>query len=350
MRGFVNIPKLKKYVTVPAFIFDDNRLSIGAKGLYVQLLYSTNTVSSLDEVAELTASTAEEVKTYFNELATVGYVTVKDGMCSLNEKTQSEKTVAKKLDTTAVEEFAETKKAKDESMHTRVVELITSYALDARLTNMLIEYFDNWIFRKGRYEEAYKLTITKARELINELIGFGMTVDEMIQCVQLSIKKEYYQFVDDRATSEETKPEIPPDVKIAKITGIITTKYQFAPAVNTVLIEYFTKRVNKEGRFAEADELHGKDVHSMLMTLKSFSMTEDEQISCVRNCITNEYFKFFDNRTSATNTNANTTGIVTPVRSFKPFDKSTLTSGSYTDEDIRKLKEQAAAAGEEGLI
>lgn len=349
MKGFINVPKIKKYVTVPAFIFDDDRLSMGAKGLYVQLYYSTNTVSSLEDIAELTTMSVDEVKEYFNELATVGYLSVKDGTCSLNEKTQSEKVVAKKLDTDAVEEFADSKKTKEDPMHTKIAELVKSYALDGRLTTMLIVYFNNWVFRKGRYSETHKITESHAKTLIDELLSFDMTTDEQLDCVYQSFKKEYYKFFDKNAFSEDkTKPEVSPEEKIRKITGIITTKYSFTDAVNKKLIEYFTKYVNREGRFDEAGELHGKDVHSKLIALRDFKLTEAEQLTCIQASIDKEHFVFINPKSGTSATNSS--GTVTTSSTFKPFDKSTLTSGSYTDEDIRKLKERAAAAGEDGLI
>ena len=427
----ISIPN--KYIVVPSNIFDDERLSIGAKGLYCQIYHNYTNLSSFEDISELSVSSKEDIIIYADELNKYGYITEKNGVWSLNEKPTLSKNanIDKKLDNTTtnrdnllakytkqlakvendkeklktllikcgitdiseevidcidkldtsdknyakaiklkayittnqkkadelkakidemnksinilseekvkaeenrkdrVDALSETVVPKEDSLHNRIVKLIESYSLDSVINNFLIEFFDHWIFREGRYSEAYKINETNAQRLINELLSFNLSNDEMLDCIKLSIDKQYYQFINPK---ESEQKQISPEEILKKITGIITTKYTFSNAVNTALIEYFTKRVNKEGRFAEAEDLHGPTVHSLLISLRDFNMNDAELINCIKTSTDKEYFKFIDNRSN------NTTST------FKPFDKSTLTSGSYTEEDIRRIKEAAAAA------
>ena len=234
-------------------------------------------------------------------------------------------------------------KISKESLHDRIGKIIDSFdTLDSTIKNLLIEFFDNWSFRKGRYSETSNITETRARALINELIGFNLSNDEMADVVRTSINKEYFQFVN--PNSDEPKPEIPIAEVLKKITGIVTVKYKddFPQSVQNKLIEYYTKWLNKEGRFEEAETLHGPKVHSMLIELRSFKMTEQEMLDCVQNSMDKEYFKFIDNRQK------NTTTTNTAKSAFKPFDKANITSGSYTTDDIEQIKARAKALESDG--
>lgn len=250
-KGFIKLPKDRGFITIPAIIFEDERLSIGAKGLYVQLFNSNNEINSLEDLTKLTTSTKEEIDAWFVELNEVGYISVnKDGSCSMNMKTQGEKTVARKLNKEAVEQFA-------------------------------------------------------------------------------------------NKTVEPQKPLS----KYDKIVGLITTQYDFPTNVKQLLIAYFEKRLSKKGRFIEADELHSGTVRGMLGDLISFHMSEDDMITCIQQSIDKEWFKFVDHRLSsnpAVNTSTN------KASSFKPFDKSNITSGSYTEEEAQSIKERAEALEAEG--
>ena len=62
-KDFIKKPKYRDFMVIPALIFDDERLSIGAKGLYAQLYYSSSSISSLDELTDVSNSSFVEVDT-----------------------------------------------------------------------------------------------------------------------------------------------------------------------------------------------------------------------------------------------------------------------------------------------
>ena len=99
---FVHTSGFRKTLTIPTYILDDERVSIGAKGLFIQLFYSNDNICALNDLCKVTSSTEEELKKYFNELAETGYIMVSDKRCDLRHKAASEKMVAKKTDITEV--------------------------------------------------------------------------------------------------------------------------------------------------------------------------------------------------------------------------------------------------------
>lgn len=237
--GFIKVPSHRGFITIPATIFDDERVSLGAKGLYAQLFYSNKEIKSLEDLVDITSSTKDEIDNWFIELNKIGYLTTtKNGGCVMNIKTQGEKTVKRKLDVEAVEEFTD-----------KVIEPPKPMSAYEKLTKMI---------------ESYK----------------------------------------------------------------------FDPKVEQLLKEYFTNWLNKVGRYAEGDDLHGYVARSAINTLVSFHMSDDDMITCIKTSIDKQWRKFVDHRKST---------------SFKPFDKATITSGSYTEEDIAKIRERAAALEAEGL-
>ena len=428
--NFIKLPSDRNFITIPSNIFDDERISLGAKGLYVQLCHSKS-IKSFEDITTISSSTKEDINSLTEELCNFGYITKKNDMWELNVKPANVDSIDKKItnfesklekldeklnketeqldkavenlisicdkynvkftysedinesvfdiykdekfynriinaynnvvtrktkidkinsektelndnitNSNKTKEVIEANRKEDvkeltekvsETLHDRIGKVIDSYNLSPIVNNLLIEYFDNWIFRKGSYGETYVMTETKSRELINLLIGFKMTEEELQECIKSAIRNEDKQFYDNRIT---------PEVKLEKIKGIITTKYEFSDLVVNKLMEYFTKRVNKEGRFDEAEDLHGKDVHSLLIQLRNFKMTDAELLSCIQESINKEYFIFCDNRKNSSSTPTTST--------FKPFDKTVMTSGSFTEEDIQKIREKAEALNEEG--
>lgn len=192
---FVKIPTMRKYMTIPSNIFDDNRLSIGAKGLYVQLIYSNDNINSLHEIEEYSSSNKAELDKLFNELAEFGYVVVKNKSCNIIAKPQMKETIDKKINREEVKEYTEITKDKPKSAYEKMVSIIRSYDLPKNVKNLLIVYFTNWLNKKGRYEEADTLHSTKVRMLIGDLISFHLGEDDMITCVQSAIDHEYFKFI-----------------------------------------------------------------------------------------------------------------------------------------------------------
>lgn len=203
-KDFIKKPRNRDFMVLPALIFNDERLSIGAKGLYAQLYYSSSSISSLDELTEWSTSSKEELNLFFDELVNVGYISInKKGEASFVIKTQTEKTVAKKVDKEVVDEF-KTKvqeQPKVLNAYEKMIGLINSYKFDSKVTNMLITYFENWLNQKGRFAEADPLHGYVVRNRINTLVGFHMSDEDMITCIQNSIDKEWFVFVDHRLSN-----------------------------------------------------------------------------------------------------------------------------------------------------
>ena len=195
---FVHTPTHRGFTTIPSTILDDDRVSIGAKGLYIQLYYSTKNITSLEDVAnKLTISTKEELDTWFTELATIGYLVIKKDRCDLVIKPQGEKTVAKKIDEESIKEFTDktVETEKPLNAYEKMIKLIESYKQSEVVTNMLITYFEKWINKRGRFSEADDLHGYVVRAKIGELISFHLSDEDMVSCIQQSIDKEWFKFV-----------------------------------------------------------------------------------------------------------------------------------------------------------
>lgn len=213
-KDFVKKPKNRDFMVLPALIFEDERLSIGAKGLYAQLYYSSSSISSLEELTEVSTSTKEELDTFFDELIKIGYIVInKKGEAEFAIKTQNEKTVAKKIDEAQVEEFKNTvqEQPKVLNAYEKMVGLINSYNFNEKITNLLIQYFETWMNRRGRFAEADALHGYVVRAKINDLVSFKMSDDDMITCIQNSIDREWFKFVDQRAGSQ---PKVEPKQRV----------------------------------------------------------------------------------------------------------------------------------------
>ena len=247
-KDFIKKPKNKDFMVIPSIIFNDERLSISAKGLYSQLYYSSSDISSLEELVDWSTSSKEDIFAWFDELTKVGYITVDNkGNASFAIKTQSEHTVSKKLDQNNVDTFKNTVQEKPEplSAYQKMVNMINDYKFSENITKLLIEYFEN--------------------------------------------------------------------------------------------------RLNKRGRFEEGEPLHGYVVRAMLNDLVNFNMSDEEMAKCVKNSIDNQWYKFFDNRKNVQNEVQNS-----GRSSFMALDKNSISSGSYTEDDIKKIKERAKELDAEG--
>lgn len=235
-KDFIKKPKYRDFMVLPALIFDDERLSIGAKGLYAQLYYSSSSISSLDELTNVSTSTKEELDTFFDELTKIGYISInKKGEAEFVIKTQNEKTVAKKLDQETVEEFKNTVKEQPKVLNAyeKMIGLINSYNFDSKVTNLLITYFENWMNRKGRFAEADPIHGYVVRSKINTLVSFHMSDEDMITCIQNSIDKEWFVFVDHRLNN--------------------TSQTKSKEKINTSSIAQFDKTALTSGSFTDDD-------------------------------------------------------------------------------------------------
>lgn len=349
---FINIkhPSERLFIYIPASIFMDNAVSLGAKGLYAQLYRITKDIKSLEEVVDYTNNTKEEIDNYFDELIDTGYITIdKKGNAKFEEKPALRVSTIKRHNEDskeAIEKFKSETKTTEEPLRIRIINMINDCGLDGRINNLLIEYFDNWLFRRGRYGDTRKLTETEARNILNTLNSYQLSTEECIDCIKLSISKEYFQFIDPRKPAETQVKEVSPEEKLEKISGIISTKYQFTDAVNKKLIEYFTRWVNKDGRFSEAEDLHASKVHSILISLRDFKLSEADQLKCVQTSIDKEWYTLVDPKQSNNGTTTSTPPIKVDRSSKMAFDKTTITSGSYTEKDIEELKKRKSTITE----
>ena len=234
---------IRKMFTMPVDVLNDNRLSIGAKGLYTQILYSNDDICSLEDLTKLSTTPIEELKTYFEELTTVGYI-------EMNNK-------------------------------------------QAKLKN----------------------TAPKTVENVEEKVKEAKEYAETTQAPKLSIYD--------------------------KIKMIIESYTDLSTSVQNLLLVYFTKRLNKEGRFATSDDLHANQVRAMIGELVSFHLSEEDELKCIQQSIDKQWFKFVPNIPVTTDNKA------------PRFDKSKLVSGSYTLDDIAEIKKKAEAleaSGEQGVF
>ena len=183
-------------------------------------------------------------------------------------------------------------------------------------------------------EEAYSITINKKGE------------------AEFAIKTQNEKTVAkkiDEAQVEEFKNTVQEQPKVLnayeKMIGLINS-YNFNEKITNLLIQYFETWMNRRGRFAEADALHGYIVRAKINDLVSFKMSDDDMITCIQNSIDREWFKFVDQRVS-TQPNVGPKQKVN-TSSHANFDKTTITSGTFTEDDIQKLKEKAKALNAEG--
>ena len=191
---FLHTSGFRKIISLPSYILDDERLSIGAKGLFVQLFYSNDNICALNDLCKLTTSTEDELKQYFNELAEAGYITITDKKCELKHKAVSERK-AKETSKEAVEKYSETTQPKKKSAYEYIVDTVNSYDLPTNVKQLLITYFGNWLGRKGRFAEADPLHKNRVMQIIGEFVSYHLSEPDMITCVQQSIDRGWYKLV-----------------------------------------------------------------------------------------------------------------------------------------------------------
>lgn len=210
---FLKTQGIRKMFTMPVDVLNDNRLSIGAKGLYTQLLYSNDDICSLEDLAKLTSTSEEELKTYFTELTTVGYVEITNKQAKLkNTAPKSVDDVEEKVKEAA--EYAETVQAPKLNIFDKIKLIIDSYneSDDVKITpavkNLLLVYFEQRLNRVGRFAEAGELHANQVRAMIGELISFHLSEEQELECIQLAIDKQWFKFV---------KPSVTPSATTSKL-------------------------------------------------------------------------------------------------------------------------------------
>jgi DNA-binding transcriptional regulator YhcF (GntR family) len=201
---FLHTSSIKKIVTMPAYILEDPNVSLAAKGLYIQLYYSNKSICSLAELSTFVDASEEELKKTFEELTEAGYVVIKNSKCELLQKAVSSKSTKK----TTVEEataYAETTQPKKLNIYEKMTGLVNRYDLPENVKQLLITYFSNWLGKKGRFAEADALHGNRVMAMIGDLISFHLSEDDIIDCIQTSIDKGWYKFVDPTKKSTTTE-------------------------------------------------------------------------------------------------------------------------------------------------
>lgn len=191
---FLHTSGFRKIISIPSYILDDNRISLGAKGLFIQLFYSNDNICSLKELRELTSNTEEELNCYFNELASAGYVVISDKKCELKHKAVSERK-AKETTEEAVTQYANSTQPKKKSAYEYIQDVVNSYDLPINVKQLLITYFATWLSKKGRFAEADSLHKNRVMQIIGEFISYHLSEPDMITCIQQSIDKGWYKLV-----------------------------------------------------------------------------------------------------------------------------------------------------------
>lgn len=200
---FVHTTSIKKILTIPSYILDDPNVSLGAKGLYVQLYYSNNSICSLNELLSTVNSTEDELKKYFQELADTGYITIKDNKCDLLQKAVSSRS-KNKTDTEEAAVYAETVQPKKLSAYEKMINMINSYSLSDNVKQLLITYFEKRMNKRGRFAEADDLHGYIVRAMIGELVSFHLSEEDEIKCIQTSIDREWFKFVNPNTSSNNS--------------------------------------------------------------------------------------------------------------------------------------------------
>jgi hypothetical protein len=191
---YLHTSNIKKILTIPSYILDDNSISLAAKGLYVQLYYSNSSINSLKELTNYTNNSEEELKSYFEELTKAGYITIKDNRCDLLQKAVSDRS-SKKTDVETASNYTEVVQEKPKSAYEKMILLIQSYKFNEKIENLLITYFEKWLNGRGRFAQADKLHGYVVRAKINDLVSFKLSDDDMITVIQESIDNEWFKFV-----------------------------------------------------------------------------------------------------------------------------------------------------------
>ena len=189
----VSVQGIRKMMTIPTDFLNDARLSIGAKGLYAQILYSNDAYSSLTELVAVTKNTEEELKQYFGELAAIGYLEVGKNTKLKHNAPKDVENVEEKVK--EAEKYAETTQPKPLSIYEKIKLIIDGYELSTNVKELLLVYFTKRLNKEGRFAEAGDLHSNQVRAIIGEIVSFHISDEEQIDCVQQSIDREWFKFV-----------------------------------------------------------------------------------------------------------------------------------------------------------
>lgn len=199
--GLINVSGVRNMVTLPAYIFDDNRVSLGAKGIFVQIYYSKDSILALSDITKLSNSTEDEIQKYINELIDLGYIEEKKGIFNLRQKALSSRTIEKKENSDEVKSAIKStvvtpvpKKNKFEFIRDRVM----ASDLPPSVKELLVDYFVKWLNGEDRFavQELHKNMVDGR---INSLISLrdenSLKQEDLEKCVKQSIENHWFKFI-----------------------------------------------------------------------------------------------------------------------------------------------------------
>lgn len=195
---------VRKLFTMPTDILKDKRLSVGAKGLYAQIIFSNDDYSSVVDLTDITTNSSEELKSYWAELVKVGYVDKDNKLRHTAPKAQNENEEELEETIKKAEEFAETQQPRKLSIYEKIALVVDSYNLSQNVKNLLMVYFTKRLNKEGRFADAEDLHKAKVNAMVGELVSFNLNEDEALKCVQQSIDRQWFKFFKPRV--DEAKP------------------------------------------------------------------------------------------------------------------------------------------------
>ena len=198
--GLIKVSDIKTMVTLPAYILDDERVSLSAKGLYVQICFSKNDILSLSDITTLANNTEEEITQYINELIDKGYLDYKNSTYSLKQKPITSKTIEKRNIKEVKESIKEAeitpvvKKNKFDFIRDRV----NASDFSTSVKVLLIDYFIKWLKGEDRFEGQvlHKNMVDGRIESLRSIREeFHLNQTELEKCVKQSIENHWFKFV-----------------------------------------------------------------------------------------------------------------------------------------------------------
>ena len=201
--GLISIAKVKNMITLPTYIFDDKRVSLGAKGIFVQICYSKEGILTLSDIAEYANTSEKEIKNYINELIDLGYIEKsKNGSSfSLRHKPYSPKMVKEKIDTEDIKESISKTKITPvikKNIFDTIREKVNILDLQPSTKKLLTTYFIKWLNGEDRFEAQplYKNMLDgRIKNLMDIKEEYSLNQSDLEKCITQSIENHWFKFI-----------------------------------------------------------------------------------------------------------------------------------------------------------
>ena len=195
--SLINTTRLVNILSMPAYIFNDTRISLAAKGIFAQIFYSKDNILSLSDIAKYTSDDGDTIEKCINELIDYGYIDKSTkGEFSLKNKASISKIrnieeIKSDIKETTVEPVV--KKNKFEFIQDRV----NATDLPSSVKHLLVDYFCRWLNGEDRFanQTLHKNMVdSRINGFIDVKNTYSLTQKEMEQCVQQSIDNHWFKF------------------------------------------------------------------------------------------------------------------------------------------------------------